>query len=102
VIAGGFPKFFYEINNANIPDKLKADLNMNYFRSTRLGGAEYEPVYIGASEAEMMKEEKIFSKEGDILNDFFGNKAIISGILPKTETPLDYFHFVDKDLVLKK
>ena len=42
----------------------------------------------------MMQKEKIFTKEGDTIPNFFGNDVIVSGILSKTNTALDNYHFV--------
>ncbi len=64
-----------------------------------LGSKKLSPVFVGESEAEAMRKEKLFVKEGDTLSGFFGNDAIISSILPKTKTELDNFHFVTQDFI---
>ena len=51
---------------------------------------------IGYDEALMMKREKLFSKPGDELHDFFGLKKIkIVGVLAPTKTFLDEVHIVN-------
>ena len=55
---------------------------------------------IGYDEALMMKREKLFSKPGDELHDFFGLKTIkIVGILAPTKTMVDEVHL--KGLIYK-
>jgi hypothetical protein len=52
---------------------------------------------IGAKEAEMMREEKLFAKPGDTLKDFFGiGEMTIAGVLKPTGTVLDNMHFVNE------
>ncbi len=57
---------------------------------------------MGADEARMMVSEKLFRKEGDRLENFFGNRVVVAGILPATGTILDSFHFVGKDFKVSK
>lgn len=52
---------------------------------------------IGATEAEMMREEKLFSKPGDRLSGFFGINTRVEGILEKTGGPADMLHFLGKE-----
>ena len=42
---------------------------------------------IGADEAQMMQDEKLFQAEGDLIRNLFGNDVIVAGVLPKTNTP---------------
>lgn len=63
---------------------------------------KFIPIYIGFEEAETMKAENLFTKEGDTLTDFFGNNVIISGILPQTKTDFDKYHIVFEDFQLKQ
>ena len=46
-----------------------------------------------------MKEKKLFSKDGDTIQGFFGNNAIVY-TLPKTDTALDTMHFVDESFTV--
>ena len=51
---------------------------------------------IGYDEALMMKKEKLFSKPGDQLKNFFGLESItIIGVLAPTKTMLDDVHIVN-------
>ena len=49
-----------------------------------------------------MIKENLFKKEGDTINGFFGNDVIISGILSKTNSQLDNYHFVKEGFEIKK
>lgn len=52
---------------------------------------------IGSAEAAMMREEKLFSKPGDKLKDFFGvGEMAIAGVLKPTGTILDNAHIVSE------
>ena len=42
----------------------------------------------------MMQTEGIFTAQSDLIEDFFGNRVIVSRILPETGTFLDHLHFV--------
>lgn len=53
---------------------------------------------IGYDEASMMKKEKLFSKPGDQLKNFFGLESItIIGVLAPTKTMLDDVHIVNAE-----
>jgi Cu+-exporting ATPase len=84
----------------NIPEKLKNSIQG--FEPIKLGDSKYLPIYVGSSEAKMMIDNKLFSKIGDTINDFFGNNIIIAGILPETGTTLDAMHYVGPGFELKK
>ena len=50
---------------------------------------------VGAKEAQMMREEKLFQNPGDTLKNFFGIPEMkIVGVLDKTETVLDQYHIM--------
>ncbi|MEM2139173.1 MAG: hypothetical protein QXM96_03390 [Candidatus Woesearchaeota archaeon] len=53
-------------------------------------------IVLGFNEAQMMKEEKLFSKIGDKINNFFGVDIVIEGILRKTNTIIDDMHFLSE------
>lgn len=90
----GTTKYFYEVTSP-VPVKLARSITADSVnQSIIIGNKQYQSIYIGAKEAAMMQKEKLFSKEGDIIANFFGNDVIVSGILPKTNTTLDDFHFV--------
>jgi hypothetical protein len=61
-----------------------------------------ESMVIGYNEAMMMKREKVFSKVGDTIPNFFGNKAVtVAGILKPTNSALDNYHFVSPEMYEK-
>lgn len=91
----GAAKVFYEIAGEVPPQYQGTLFDDTFSHPVTIASTEYQPVFIGETEAKMMQEEKLFKKEGDTLKGFFGdNNVIVSGILPKTETPLDTFHYV--------
>jgi hypothetical protein len=101
VAPDGSSKLFYEING-NTPIQIIASLpedTLNH--SVNIAGKIYQPIFIGASEADLMRKEKIFKREGDLINDFFGNDVIVAGILPRTDSPLDNFHYVKPGFTVK-
>lgn len=97
----GSSKVFYEVAG-NTPSQLVAALSEDSFNHPlTVGGKTYQPVYIGADEAAMMQKEKLFKKEGDLISGFFGNDVIVAGIMPKTNSPLDSFHYVKSGFTVK-
>lgn len=101
VAPDGSSKVFYEVAG-NTPSQLIASLPEDSFsHPLTIGGKTYQPVYIGSTEAAMMQKEKLFKKEGDLINGFFGNDVIVAGILPATNTPLDSFHYVKSGFTVK-
>jgi len=97
-------KLFY-LYDAENPSPAKIELaegNMNLFNDHFVGKnysdkKVYYPIIIGAKEAKMMREEKLFSKTGDTLDNFFGKNVIIVGITKETNTGLDMMHIVQSD-----
>ena len=52
---------------------------------------------LGYNEAKMMRENKLFSRVGDTIPNFFGSSTIkIVGILKPTGTLLDSYHFLNE------
>ncbi|MFH0714125.1 MAG: hypothetical protein V1722_05835 [Candidatus Micrarchaeota archaeon] len=59
---------------------------------------EDDAIVIGFNEAKEMQREKLFTKPGDSLNNFFGlNRTTIAGVLEKTSSPVDEIHFLGKN-----
>ena len=58
---------------------------------------EENSIVLGALEAETMKSEKFFEKPGDTINGLFGIDTLVEGVLEKTGTISDYFHFVSPE-----
>jgi hypothetical protein len=48
-----------------------------------------------------MREEKLFAKQGDLIDPFFGTRVIVSRVLSTTNSFLDRLHFVDKEVKLE-
>ena len=97
------PKLFYIYDKDNpSPAKIElADGNINLFYEHIIGKKIYYPIIIGSKEAKMMQEEKLFTKTGDIINDFFGKDVIVVGIIKETNTGLDMMHIVEKNFFEK-
>lgn len=89
----GLIKSFYIIDK-DIPELIKKQIYKDSSYPVIIKNTTYLPLYIGADEAKMMINEKLFSKPGDVLSDFFGNNVVVKIILPKTNTSFDQFHFV--------
>lgn len=97
----GTSKFFYEVED-NVPEQFQKNIVEDAFaHEVIIAGKSYQPLYIGSDEAAMMQKEKLFVKEGDLIPAFFGNDVIVAGILPRTGTPLDNFHFVKAGFTVK-
>ncbi|HMQ96237.1 MAG TPA: copper-translocating P-type ATPase, partial [Candidatus Saccharibacteria bacterium] len=92
----GSTKLFYFTRNSE-PAKLSDKISSTF--PAKIGDNTYYPVYIGSSEAEMMKNAKLFVKDGDMIKGFFGNNVIVY-TLPKTNSELDKMHFVDSSFVV--
>ena len=92
----GTTKLFYFVDGT-APKKLASTLDST--AAATVGGKQYYPVYVGSTEAAMMKEKKLFTEDGDTIRDFFGNNAVVYA-LPKTGTAFDSMHFVDASFVV--
>jgi hypothetical protein len=93
------PKLFYLYDIYN-PAPINLEItegNLLYFNKHIEKNKTYYPVLLGADEAKMMKDEKLFTRAGDIINDFFGKDIFIVGVLTKTNTSIDMMHIVEKD-----
>ena len=99
--ADGAPKFFYGVAN-NIPSQYLLFIPNDAFNHViNIGNKQYQPVYLGSTEAALMQKEKTFTKEGDLIAGFYGNHVIVSGILPQTNTPLDNYHYVKEGFQIR-
>jgi Cu+-exporting ATPase len=98
----GVAKFFFVAKDGAVPERFRKRIDRDAFVPMEIEGKKYHPVFLGAREARMMKEENLFKDTGDRIEDFFGNRAVIAGILPETGTLLDDFHFVGQDFRIKK
>lgn len=98
--AEGMEKQFYVIDG-KASKELASKLPNDGFNTVYIGGNKYTPVYIGYDEAQVMINEKLFTKEGDTISGFFGNNVIISGILAKSNSVADNYHFVKEGFQIK-
>ncbi len=74
-------------------DKITAPLLLAEGKSDLEGSVS--GIIIGSKEAEMMREEKLFTNIGDEIKDFFGvPKVRVAGILAPTNTILDEYHLM--------
>ncbi len=94
-------QYFYVVNGENIPESIREVISPQEFGSLIFQDKKLLPIFIGAEEAKVMREEKLFEKEGDIIENFFGNNVLIAGILPKTNSLLDNFHFVGTEFQIQ-
>lgn len=106
-IANGYPKIFYEIASYEIagevpPKRLPPLLVEALNHPVTIAGVTYQPLYVGANEAIKMKKDNLFTKEGDLIRDFWGNNVIVVGILQKTDTVLDNYYFVKQGVFVLK
>lgn len=84
--AEGSPKFFAGVIDLSIPG---AKITEGDFALAQ------NEVIIGAEEAKMMKEEKLFAKSGDVIENFFGLPEVkVRGVLAPTGTALDSQHIL--------
>lgn len=93
----GTGKLFYFVNG-NLPAKLQGSIEST--SAAAIGNTKYYPVYVGSEEAVIMKDKKLYTKDGDTIQGFFGNNALITKTLPETKTVLDDMHFVDASFVI--
>lgn len=87
-------KYFYELDENNIPAKYSSLIKAEGLSPIRLGGKTYKPIYIGSEEATLMKKEKVFENEGDLIPNFFGQNVIVADVLPATDSILDNLHYL--------
>lgn len=97
----GADKFFYTISD-DLPVEVQDRIPVDGFNPVYIGGEKYLPIYIGASEADVMMKEKLFTKEGDTIKGLFGNNVIVSKILPQINKDVDKFHFITADVELSQ
>jgi len=94
------PKMFFVYDTDDKPPfqlKIAEGKIKNFVSYTDENGNKICPLIVGADEAKMMRGEKLFSSVGDRLEGFFGNTVEVVGVLEKTNTSVDMFHFVSPD-----
>ncbi len=94
--AEGVPKIFFRLMaNETIPVNFRlARGSMGGYESHNLDGSEYYPLILGAKEAKIMRDEKLFTNTGDSIRNLFGKNFVVVGVLEETGTSLDRMHFV--------
>jgi hypothetical protein len=82
---------------SKVADQSIAKINIGSFSLQINENKTYLPLVLGSKEAEMMIEEKIFSKTGDKIENFFGKDVIVAGILEPTDSILDMLHYMPEN-----
>ncbi len=91
-----------ELKSAYIDGNLKLFAYAEYNELAKISASEgvilpeSKSIFIGYAEANMMKKEKLFSKIGDKIDNFFGINVVVSGILAPTNSILDDIHFLSE------
>ncbi len=90
------PKLFYTLQiGESAPPKFEfAEGRMDDYKPHELGGETYYPAIIGAQEAKMMRDEKLFALPGDTIRGFFGKNVVIAGVLKPSGSAMDMAHFI--------
>lgn len=83
----------FDMNETEIPRSRLAEGNWSGYEIHNIGNSTYYPIVIGAKEAKIMKEKKIFTNTGDIIN-VFGKRFVVVGVIEETNTILDRLYFV--------
>lgn len=91
-------KLIYK-TDGNVPLKFVGKIGS--LGAIEIGGNRYQEIYLGAGEADTLIRMKIFKTAGDRIEDLFGNRVIVLGVLPKTDTVLDRFYFVSGDFQVR-
>jgi hypothetical protein len=89
------PKLFYYVADS---DKMimTTPLSNGSMENYRMDG-KYYPLILGRAEADMMLKEKLLSKTGDRIENFFGKPVFLAGIFNSTGTGLDILHYLPEE-----
>jgi len=99
---GDLKLFAFMTTPASIPPTFRSIITLLALEPRIIDGKRTTPIFVGSSEAQMMIENGLFTNAGDVIDGFFGNRVLIAGILPKTDTILDQLHFVPATLRIQK
>jgi hypothetical protein len=94
---GKEPKLFYTYldgENSKLKFNLSEGSLSDYSVIHKIAGEKYYPLILGYSEAKMMRQEKLFSRPGDMIKGFFGINVTIVGVAQRTNTSLDMAHII--------
>lgn len=94
-------KYFYVVNGNNIPENITSVVSGDKFGSLPFDNNRLLPIFIGEQEFAIMKSEGLFKNTGDLIENFFGNTVLVAGVLPKTNSILDNFHFVGTEFQIR-
>ncbi|CAN5395635.1 hypothetical protein BH09PAT4_BH09PAT4_00100 [soil metagenome] len=97
----GEAKLFYYLKSTAIPARLQKEVNGS-LAQIQIADRTYYPIYIGNTEATMMKEKNLYKQDGDTITGLFGNNVLVAKTLPATNTILDQMHFVDSSFEIKE
>ena len=84
----GEPKLFAQAD----PTRLK-----RYAAAEGVNIPTTDSMVLGAAEANMMRNEKLFTTIGDEFESFFGIRTRVSGILAPTNSTIDELHFLSEE-----
>lgn len=93
-------KLFYTLPQTT-PEKISPFITQGDLYPIIENGKTYLPVAIGIEEAKMMIAEGLFTREGDRIENFFGNDVVITKILPRTNTWFDHMHIVGDEFSIR-
>jgi hypothetical protein len=98
--AKGAVKYFYPLSAETMPAVFRQQIPSDAYAPVVVGGEPALPLYIGAAEARMMVMERLFRSPGDVIENLFGNRVVIAGVLRPTYGPLDEMHYAGPELAL--
>lgn len=96
----GSLKLFYAGDMTLLPEALKSTIAHADVSVRTKNGTAYQPIFLGAGEAAMMRSKRLIRGVGDTIDAFFGNAVYVAGIFPRTDSVLDLLHYVPSEMTL--
>jgi hypothetical protein len=96
----GMIKLFYRLGEQSVPAPFAGPIAGDPISLVKVDGRPAVPLYLGAAEARMMVMERLFRQPGDVIEDLFGNRVVIAGVLKPTYGVLDELHLAGPALTL--
>ncbi|MEK6859731.1 MAG: hypothetical protein AABX54_02850 [Nanoarchaeota archaeon] len=90
----GYIKLFYYYTGEVPMDIQLSEGNINDYQIHTIGGQNYYPLILGYEEAEVMRQEGLFTNIGDPIKNFFGKNVVVIGVMKKTDGVLDTIHII--------
>ena len=90
---GSIKLFYYYVKDEPLEVQL-SEGNIDDYQIHTIGGQNYYPIILGASEAGIMRKEGLFENIGDPIKNFFGKNVVIVGIMKETGGILDTAHLI--------